>query len=103
MPNNPKIDLEAAKAAVDKQMLSEGIENSEKFAQLFDMIPTSLEQPQKRTVLILDATAKSLIIAYAFIGLSEIVAKSSGVTREFIWDKCVERAIHNLQKDGLFN
>lgn len=103
MPDTKPVDIAAAKAAVDAKMLLEGIENSEKFKQLFDMLPTSLEQPQKSTILILDSTAKSLIIGYAFVGLSEIVAQSTGVKQEFIWERCVERAIHNLQKDGLFD
>jgi len=94
-----------AKLAEEASIVAEAQEQalqhwSTKAERLDAAIPKWTDLKGRGTVL-LDNTDKQLIIMYAFIGLSELVAASGTMTQDVIWRACIERSIHNLKKDGL--
>jgi hypothetical protein len=93
-----------AKQAAEQQRIIEQQEQlnataEEKRFNLHNLIPTFTQVDKKE--IFLSPDEKNLVIAYSFIGLSELVSASSGQTLEYIWNGCISRAIHNLKKDGL--
>ena len=67
---------------------------------LDDLIPSSV-QFGAAPAIILTQSDRTLIILYAFLGLSELVAHSSQTPIETVWRGCIERSLKNLRKDGL--
>ena len=79
--------------------------NEEKARMLMGQVPnflrTSIDQ-QEASVYV-SVEDKLLIIGYAFIGLAELVVAHNSFSMEEVSKNCIDRAIHNLRKDGLLN
>lgn len=93
-----------AKQAAEQQQIIEQQEQltataEEKRFNLENLIPSFTKLNDQD--IFLSPAEKQLVIAYSFIGLSELVSASTGQTLEFIWINCIERSIRNLKKDGL--
>jgi hypothetical protein len=86
---------------IEDEKKQSGFKKAVQLEDLLSTVPTSYENPQKGEIVILTPDLKALIIYYAFIGLSELVAASSGKTQKFVWEGCIKRAMVNLHKDGL--
>jgi hypothetical protein len=88
-----------------KEETETGAKQAAKLVDLYADLPNTVTDPQSKVINILTPDVKNVIVGYAFLGLIEWAAEATGgrFTAEQIKKATLERALRNVEKDGLFD